>query len=145
MVSRSVVTDWEESLLEAVHLRPTHLSCYSLIVEEGTPFELQEQGLLHEADNDLQAQMYDKTRSILGNRGYIHYEISNFCRPQYEAVHNLLYWRNRPFLGLGSGAAGYLNRMRYTNIAHIDKYIEDGRMDAHSTLIVKSLSRRRNG
>lgn len=119
------LTDWEETLLQAVHLQPTHLSCYSLIVEEGTPFfELQKQGLLHEADNDLQAQMYDKTRRILADSGYVHYEISNFCRPQYEAVHNLLYWRNRPFLGLGSGATGYLNRIRYTNIPNIRKYIE---------------------
>lgn len=116
---------WEESLREAVNLQPTHLSCYSLIVEEGTPFfRLQEQGLLNAADDDLQARMYDMTRKILVESGYCHYEISNFCRPYYEARHNLLYWLNEPFLGLGSGATGYLNRVRYTNVPSIEKYID---------------------
>lgn len=118
------VTDWQESLEQAVSLGPKHLSCYSLILEEGTPFATWEaRGLLELPSEDLQAEMYEQARMLLQKAGYEHYEISNFAKSGYESRHNLLYWQNKPFLGLGSGATGYLNNQRYTNVANVFEYM----------------------
>lgn len=116
---------WLETLERAVDLGPQHLSCYSLILEEGTPFAFwKARGLLDLPSEDLQAEMYESARMFLRKAGYEHYEISNFAKPGYQCRHNLLYWKNRPFLGLGSGATGYLEGKRYTNVADVRQYIE---------------------
>ncbi|NLJ80344.1 MAG: radical SAM family heme chaperone HemW [Firmicutes bacterium] len=120
---RQSLKEWEETLQKAVALRPTHISCYGLILEEGTPFfHWHNLGLLKFPSDDFQARMYTMARQSLKEAGYEHYEISNFCLPGYRAKHNLLYWANRSFLGLGAGASGYLNRVRYTNLADLNKY-----------------------
>lgn len=117
--------DWQESLEKAISLQPEHLSCYSLIIEEETPFQIWEsEGLIKVPGEDLQSEMYDLAREFLAKHDYAHYEISNFAKEGFESRHNLLYWENRPFLGLGSGATGYLARERYTNKAHVDGYIQ---------------------
>ncbi|HHY14978.1 MAG TPA: radical SAM family heme chaperone HemW [Firmicutes bacterium] len=114
---------WGASLEEAIALHPTHLSCYSLIVEGGTPFAAWESaGLIDLPSDDLQADMYQMAIKCLTAAGFEHYEISNFARPGCESRHNLHYWLNRPFLGLGSGATGYLGRVRYTNVADVAAY-----------------------
>lgn len=116
---------WIETLDRAVALVPTHLSCYSLIVEEDTPFAAwRGAGILDLPHDDLQADMYAAAREHLQAQGYEQYEISNFALPGWESRHNLLYWQNKPFLGLGSGATGYLEGVRYTNVAHVPYYIE---------------------
>lgn len=117
--------DWQETLEHAVALKPSHLSCYGLILEPGTPFaNWAEKGLLEFPNDDVQAEMYEQTRIVLTKVGYEHYEISNFCLPGMESRHNLLYWKNAPFIGLGSGSTGYVNRIRYTNRASIQDYIK---------------------
>ena len=119
------INDWKDTLMSALSLKPTHLSCYGLILEPGTPFAIWEaKGILRFPTDDDQAEMFEIAREVLVKSGYEHYEISNFCKPRFEARHNLLYWMNMPFIGLGSGATGYLNRRRYTNIAKISEYIK---------------------
>lgn len=119
------MSDWVETLEKALTLDITHLSCYGLILEPNTPFATWEaKGLLRLPTDDEQAEMFELSRKILTDLGYEHYEISNFCKPHYQSTHNLLYWRNLSFIGLGSGATGYLNRKRYTNIANIAEYIK---------------------
>ncbi len=119
------VDDWHFSLRSALALDPTHLSCYGLILEDGTPLERWvAEGLLTVPGDDEQAEMYTLACRLLRRSGYEHYEISNFCKPGQQSRHNLLYWHNEPFIGLGSGATGYINRHRYRNAPDVRGFIE---------------------
>ncbi len=118
--------DWEDSLAQALKLEPTHLSCYSLIVEEDTPFfQAQQQGMLHLPDEEDELSMFTHTHEYLKAQGFHHYEISNFARPDKESRHNTLYWLNQSYLGIGSGAHGFWGNVRYANTLDIKKYIDD--------------------
>jgi oxygen-independent coproporphyrinogen-3 oxidase len=119
------ISDWTETLREAVALRPTHLSCYGLILEDETPLaRWVSAGIVHLPSDDEQAEMYDLACEMLKEEAYEHYEISNFCEPGMECQHNLLYWHNEPFIALGSGATGYIDGFRYKNMPDIQGYIE---------------------
>jgi oxygen-independent coproporphyrinogen-3 oxidase len=116
---QQTVSQWQFSLDEAIKLQPDHLSLYSLIVEPGTPLHRQvTQGAIPWPDDDLAADMYAYAIEALGEAGYAHYEISNWARanggapwqtPLLASAHNLIYWRNQPYLGLGAGAYGTIN------------------------------------
>ena len=96
---------WGDTVARVVALAPEHLSLYSLTLEEGTPLRRWvEQGRLPEPDPDLAADMYDHARAALAAAGYHHYEISNWARPKRESEHNLAYWRNLQWVGVGPGA-----------------------------------------
>lgn len=119
------VRHWQETLEQAAALQPTHLSCYALILEPGTPLAAwHEAGLVQLPNDDDQADMYGLARSLLRSAGYEHYEISNFCLPGCACQHNLLYWRNRPHIALGTAAAGYVNRCRYINAPDLHGYLQ---------------------
>ncbi len=98
----------------------THISTYSLSIEENTPFD--KAGLIP-ADEDTERQMYHNLRHIVLESGFCHYEISNFARSGFEAVHNSIYWTGGEYVGLGAGAHGYLDGVRYQNIENVQKYI----------------------
>lgn len=118
------MTQWVESLQAAVQLAPTHLSCYGLILERDTPFDKwYSAGLLDLPSDDQQADMYEVCRTILREAGYQHYEISNYAFPNKRSQHNLLYWHNLPFIGLGTSSTGYVQRQRYTNCSDLQRYI----------------------
>ena len=111
------LAQWEATLEAALELRPEHLSCYSLIIEEGTPFgELHARGKLSLPGEETERAMFDAARVRLAAAGYVHYEISNFAFPGRESRHNQLYWRIEPYLGLGPGAHGHWNGVRYANV-----------------------------
>lgn len=96
---------WEESLHRAIALAPTHISCYDLIVEAGTPFSRQYKPGVHPLpSDDLAADLYRAAQRILTAHGFHHYEISNYAQPGYDCRHNRVYWENRPFYGVGMGA-----------------------------------------
>lgn len=100
---------WEDSLTQAVALAPTHLSCYDLIVEAGTPFSRQyKPGSKPLPSDELAAEMYRTAQRLLTAHGFEHYEISNYAKPGFQCRHNLVYWRNLPFYGFGMGATSYL-------------------------------------
>ena len=119
--------DWETSLDAAIALQPTHLSCYSLILEEDTPFfEQYNQGLLNLPSEDLEYEMFELVKNKLRQAGYQHYEVSNYAlKEEYQAKHNLIYWHNQPYLGLGSGAHSYMEQSRYVNSLDLNRYIEN--------------------
>lgn len=113
---------WQLSLELGLSLGPDHLSLYSLTIEPGTPLEnWVTKGLLSEPDQDLSAEMYEWASEFLNERGFEQYEISNWARRDevnglLTCQHNLQYWRNFPYLGLGAGAHGYADGKRTANV-----------------------------
>lgn len=100
---------WESTLEQAIALEPDHLSLYALTVEEGTKLAYDvDTGRFPEPDPDVQAEMYEWAMERLERAGYIQYEISNWARPGEECRHNLVYWRNGEWLGLGAGAHSHV-------------------------------------
>jgi len=122
---------WAETLARASALGPDHLSLYSLIVEEGTPlFRWVQQGRVRPADEDLAADMFELAIERLGAAQFQHYEVSNWARPGRECRHNLTYWHNLPYIGLGAGAHGWFGGWRYSNARPIRDYIARVRAEA---------------
>lgn len=116
---------WQHTVKLAAGLRPEHLSMYALTLERGTPFgRWAQKGLLPIPDPDLAAGMAAWAAEYLSGQGYIHYEISNWALPGRECRHNLQYWRNWDYLGLGAGAHGYADGVRYANVLRIKTYID---------------------
>jgi oxygen-independent coproporphyrinogen III oxidase len=116
---------WENTLSLVLGLHPEHLSLYALTLEHGTPFgRWAGRGLLPIPDPDLAAEMYELAGEHLTNAGYEQYEISNWSRPGRQCRHNLQYWRNLSYLGLGAGAHGYAGGYRYSNVLRIKTYIQ---------------------
>ena len=116
---------WHHTLNEVISLKPEHISAYNLVMEEATPFyEWWQAGELHLPSEDTEADMFQYTIETLTAHGYEHYEICNFARPNYYAKHNLVYWDNQPCIGLGAGACGYVDGVRYSNIRGIASYIK---------------------
>ena len=129
---------WRNTLQRIVDLDPEHISAYALTLEHGTPFgRWAARGLLPLPDPDLAAEMYEYAEEFLADRGYVHYEISNWARdtaaekqhspspePFFACRHNLQYWRSLPYLAFGAGAHGYSNGYRYSNVLRIKTYIE---------------------
>lgn len=104
---------------------PEHISAYSLILEEGTPFfEMVENGSLEPSDEDTDRAMYHETKRILAKAGYIRYEISNYAKEGFFCRHNIGYWKRWEYLGLGVGAASLINNIRFNNTCDMTRYIE---------------------
>ena len=115
---------WAETLERAIDLGPEHLSLYSLIVEEGTPlFSWVREGTVRPPDDDAAADMYEHAMTRLAAAGYGQYEISNWARAGHECRHNLTYWGNLPYIGLGAGAHSYFGGHRFAEERPIARYI----------------------
>jgi oxygen-independent coproporphyrinogen III oxidase len=115
---------WADTLERAVALGPEHLSLYSLIVEEGTPlFAWVREGRVQPADDDTAADMYEHAMERLATLGYHQYEISNWALPGHESRHNLTYWRNLPYIGLGAGAHSCFAGRRFAEVRPIAGYL----------------------
>ena len=121
------VASYRKTLETVCALMPEHISAYSLIIEEGTPFfERYSLTLGDEANEERDRQMYVLTEQILKENGYERYEISNYARPGKECRHNLVYWTRGAYLGLGLGAASMINNARYKNTDDLREYIRQG-------------------
>lgn len=119
------MTKWIRSLETAIELDTDHMSLYGLQIEPGTPLHRNvELGATPLPDDDLAADMYEKSMDILEAAGYCHYEISNWCRPSMESQHNLSYWTNREYLGLGPGAHSSLQEHRFANMRSPRRYTD---------------------
>lgn len=119
------LADLEQDLEAMVALEPEHISIYGLQLEEGTAFaKMQEMGRLALPDEDTVERMYDTMTAFLPAHGYARYEISNFAKPGFESCHNLSYWQDVPYLGVGAAAHSYLEGQRYENVREIPAYIE---------------------
>ena len=133
---------WRNTLKKTAMLKPEHISAYSLIVEEGTPFydrygghvEMESYEMFPEErrrlmalpdlpDEDTEREMYYMTRNCLAEQGYERYEISNYARPGFECRHNVGYWTGTGYLGLGLGASSYLEGCRFHNTSDFQSYV----------------------
>lgn len=123
-VPGQTAASWRKSLARAVELGPEHLSCYGLTYEAGTALHQRKiDGDVTPMDHDLEADLYELTIAELTKAGFAHYEISNFARPGRECAHNLVYWHNEPYVGIGPAAAGYVDGVRYRNVADVAEYV----------------------
>jgi oxygen-independent coproporphyrinogen III oxidase len=114
---------WQRTLAHCLTLAPTHLSCYALTVEEDTRLASNIQRRRSPApDEGLQIEMDEAAQRMLGDAGYARYELSNYAKPQHACRHNLLYWTNGDYLGLGPSAQSYLGGTRFGNVADLAAY-----------------------
>ena len=113
---------WVKNLRTVAELEPEHLSAYSLIVEEGTPFAARKLNL---PDEDTEYNMYEATAQILKEYGFEQYEISNYARKGRECRHNVGYWTRQDYLGFGLGASSLYGKERFANTADMKKYLEN--------------------
>lgn len=123
------LTEWEDTLNLILGLNPRHLSLYALGIEEGTPlWDWVQRGLVVQPDDDLAASMYELANQRLSERGYYAYEISNFAhqdqKNDWRCHHNLQYWHNQPYLGIGAGAHGFFNGKRTENVSGVGEYLK---------------------
>ncbi len=150
------VASWEHTLDTVIRMNPEHISAYSLIIEEGTPFyeiygenakEKQdsrcEKGLADDGkqmdtgktfpklpDEEAERRMYELTAEKLETAGYLQYEVSNYAKPGYACRHNMGYWQRVEYLGIGTGAASLIENERYQHISDTDLYIRaNGKLD----------------
>ncbi len=128
------LNEWEQTLNTILTLQPQHLSLYALGVEENTPlWTWIKDGKVNSPDDDLAASMYELAVEMLGSKGFYGYEISNFAKKDinkdYRCLHNLQYWRNQPYIGIGAGAHGLINKYRTENLKTIPQYIKSLRQN----------------
>lgn len=119
------VSSWERTLRRTADLKPEHISAYSLIIEEGTPFWDRYEShpeLLPSEEEDR--RMYHLTKKVLAEAGYERYEISNYARPGFACRHNMGYWKRTPYLGLGLGASSFYAGQRFRNTGSLSRYLE---------------------
>lgn len=124
-----------DTLKKVIQLKPEHISAYSLIIEEGTPFyqKYEEDAIRQEKGEPTQFlpseeeeyQTTKMTQRILKEAGYHWYEISNFAKPGYECRHNIGYWKRADYLGVGIGAASLIDNVRYSNTRDIYQYLKE--------------------
>ena len=123
--------DWEKNLRTVAELSPEHISAYSLIVEEGTPFWERELDL---PDEDTEYRMYEDTAAILGEYGFHQYEISNYAKKGLECRHNKGYWQRTDYLGLGLGASSLVDHVRFSNTDNMEEYLRNSRVSGKNPL-----------
>lgn len=117
--------EWEKDIDKAVSLGIQHISAYHIIYEEGTRLtRMLEEGKIKEIDEDNSIRQFETLMSKLKDAGFIHYEISNFCKPGMHSRHNTSYWQNKRYIGLGASAHSYNLESRQWNIADINTYIK---------------------
>jgi oxygen-independent coproporphyrinogen-3 oxidase len=124
-IPHSTLKSWKHSLLSAIDLDVQHISAYALTYEEGTPLQkAAAAGEVKPVDEETDRRMYETAIDDLEGAGFKQYEISNFARSGFECKHNLNYWANKPYIGVGPAAGSYWQGRRWLNIADITKYIE---------------------
>ena len=130
-IPKQTVSSWEQTLQTIISLQPEHISAYSLIVEEGTPFaKLYGEGCELEhllPTEEDERRMYERTEELLQEAGYHRYEISNYAKEGDECQHNLGYWERKEYLGLGLGASSLIEETRFHNIETMEEYLRDAK------------------
>ena len=149
---------YSDTLKKVLLLSPEHISAYSLIIDEGTPFyeryhkedDLRKAGKdpreVHECGNlfpplpseEEEREMYEETERLLGEYGYRRYEISNYAKPGYECLHNTVYWTGKEYAGFGIGAASYMGGVRFKNTEKLQDYLNGDFKKAEKTMLKKA-------
>lgn len=120
-VPRQTKKSWKQNLKTVAALAPEHISAYSLIIEEGTPFYEMD----YDFSEETERQMYEETKEYLGAQGYGRYEISNYSKAGYECRHNIGYWQRDEYLGLGLGSSSLFEEVRWKNTDDFSDYIKN--------------------
>ena len=116
---------WKKDLEFALSLNVPHISAYCLTIEPKTPFgNSLKKGKLKPIDEEFAAQQFEILTETLKENGYVHYEISNFAKPNQFSKHNTAYWKDQPYLGLGASAHSYDGKNRFMNAANNRNYVE---------------------
>ena len=120
---------YKRTLEKVAELAPEHISAYSLIIEEGTPFfemygeEAEGSHVIPLPDEETEREMYTYTKEFLEKQGYYRYEISNYAKPGKECRHNCVYWQRGDYVGFGTGAASMVGNIRWSNVSDIRAYL----------------------
>lgn len=123
-IPTQTMEDWRKTVELLIRKGVTHVSCYSLMIEENTPWdEMKKRGELPPTDEDLEREMYYWVIERLKDSGFVHYEISNFSKPGYQCRHNIKYWTDKPYLGFGAAAHSYIDNKRFSNTENVPEYI----------------------
>lgn len=110
------ILEWEETLKNIIYIEPEHISCYGLIIEPQTPFEIMlQKGKINAIDEITDRNMYELAKELLCKSGYQQYEISNFSQKNKQCLHNIVYWKDEEYIGLGLGAHSYFFQQRFHN------------------------------
>jgi oxygen-independent coproporphyrinogen-3 oxidase len=118
------LSTWQRTLDAALTLEPEHISLYALTVEQGTPmYDWVRRGEVPTPDPDAAADMYDYAEAAMAHAGFAHYEISNWCKPGRACAHNLIYWHNEPYYGMGAGAHASSIQRRWWNVRRPADYV----------------------
>ena len=134
------INQWIADIEIALHLGIQHISCYGLMYEEGTVLTRRmEAGELEAIDEDTENAMYDYLCKRLKESGFVHYEVSNFALPGYEAKHNCSYWNGTPYIGIGAGAHSYVGKVRSWNASDVEAYIQGTAKREQETLTDKDI------
>lgn len=124
-IPHQTISQWQDTVESILTHEITHISCYSLIIEDETVFGRQKKdGLLTEIDEDLDREMYHYAVESFNKAGFHQYEISNFAKPHYECRHNMNYWKRGDYLGFGSGAHSFYQNRRFANTSDVLEYIK---------------------
>ena len=135
-LKNQTLKDLEEDILNILSLDITHISTYSLMIEDNTYLKIMNEKNISE---DLDYEMYELIIKKLKEKGFNHYEISNFSKMGYESKHNLVYWNNLPYYGFGISASGYIDNYRYTNTLSLKKYFAGNYLDNKEILSNKDI------
>ena len=136
------IQDIKENLEKIIKLNPEHISVYSLILEEGTPFyNKYNENKIKLPDEKLERNMYWYVKNTLENNGYIHYEISNFSKKGFESKHNMNCWNQEEYFGFGVAAHSYNNKTRYSNTNNIEEYIKESNKIIHEEQTLEDMQK----
>lgn len=136
------IQDIKENLEKIIKLNPEHISVYSLILEEGTPFyNKYNENKIRLPDEELERNMYWYVKNTLENNGYIHYEISNFSKKGFESKHNMNCWNQEEYFGFGVAAHSYNNKIRYSNTNSIEEYIKGSNKIIHEKQTLEDMQK----
>ena len=138
-IPEQTLESFKKTLETVVVLNPAHISAYGLILEEGTRFWKSKDRLMFPSE-DSECMMYNFACEFLALHGYKHYEISNYAKPSMESRHNLKYWRNQKYIGVGISAYSYFNSKRYGNTSKISEYLSDNSAKYSSGEVIDSES-----
>lgn len=141
---------WEQTLRQTAELGPEHISAYSLIIEEGTPFfdmygegggknDTEDKAAVPLPDEDEERLMYEDTKAILKQYGYERYEISNYAKKGYECRHNLGYWDRTEYLGIGTGASSFMDHKRWTESGEVQNLSRKDEMEEYMFLGLRKI------
>lgn len=139
------IEKWNSNLNTSVSLPITHLSAYSLILEQGTILnKMVLDGKVKIQDEDYDAELYETTIDFLNKSGFKQYEVSNFAKPGYECIHNKTYWEHGEYLGFGTSAHSFMNGKRWWNFSSLRRYISEIEKNTHAVMNEEVLTKKQN-